>query len=142
MVLPDLAVLRIAVYEETGKLIGQRILPLDGLQAGYRHISLRTEGNFPLSLPTVFCKLVLKTYVPDGLGGECVFTICTSTYVSCTGTRTPVSACVRRRSGVTVTSVRSRASLKCTCTCIPKRFLPVLGLLTAYVMSICTYYVD
>jgi len=27
-------VIRIAVYEETGKLIGQRILPLDGLQAG------------------------------------------------------------------------------------------------------------
>lgn len=34
VVLPDLAVLRIAVYEENGKLIGQRILPLDGLQAG------------------------------------------------------------------------------------------------------------
>jgi len=34
VVLPDLAVFRIAVYEETGKLIGQRILPLDGLQAG------------------------------------------------------------------------------------------------------------
>ncbi|XP_074642099.1 1-phosphatidylinositol 4,5-bisphosphate phosphodiesterase beta-4-like isoform X2 [Tubulanus polymorphus] len=66
VVLPDLAVLRIAVYEETGKLIGQRILPLDGLQAGYRHISLRTEGNFPLSLPTVFCRIILKTYVPDG----------------------------------------------------------------------------
>lgn len=29
-----MAVLRIGVYEETGKLIGQRILPLDGLQAG------------------------------------------------------------------------------------------------------------
>ena len=70
VVLPDLAVLRIAVFEETGKLIGQRILPLDGLQAGYRHISLRTEANFPLSLPTVFCKIVLKTYVPDGFGGE------------------------------------------------------------------------
>ncbi|ESO08873.1 hypothetical protein HELRODRAFT_109918 [Helobdella robusta] len=68
VVLPDLAVLRIAVYEEAGKLIGQRILPLDGLQAGYRHISLRTEGNFPLSLPTVFCKIVLKTYVPEGFG--------------------------------------------------------------------------
>ncbi|XP_022090519.1 1-phosphatidylinositol 4,5-bisphosphate phosphodiesterase beta-4-like isoform X7 [Acanthaster planci] len=68
VVLPDLAVLRIAVYEENGKLIGQRILPLDGLQAGYRHISLRTEGNFPLSLPTVFCCIQLKTYVPDGLG--------------------------------------------------------------------------
>ncbi|KAF6034895.1 PLCB4 [Bugula neritina] len=65
VVLPDLAVLRIAVYEESSKLIGQRILPLDGLQAGYRHISLRTEGNFPLSLPTVFCKIVLNTYIPE-----------------------------------------------------------------------------
>ncbi|KAJ8045277.1 1-phosphatidylinositol 4,5-bisphosphate phosphodiesterase beta-4 [Holothuria leucospilota] len=35
VVLPDLAVLRIAVYEENGKLIGQRILPLDGLQADF-----------------------------------------------------------------------------------------------------------
>lgn len=59
--------MRIAVYEETGKLIGQRVLPLDGLQAGYRHISLRTEGNFPLSLPTIFCEIILKSYVPDGL---------------------------------------------------------------------------
>ena len=62
-----MAILRIAVYEETGKLIGQRVLPLDGLQAGYRHISLRTEGNFPLSLPTIFCQIILKSYVPDGL---------------------------------------------------------------------------
>ncbi|XP_072030840.1 1-phosphatidylinositol 4,5-bisphosphate phosphodiesterase beta-4-like isoform X2 [Amphiura filiformis] len=67
VVLPDLAVIRIAVFEEGSKLIGQRILPLDGLQAGYRHISLRTEGNFPLSLPTLFCCIQLKTYVPDGL---------------------------------------------------------------------------
>lgn len=67
MVLPDLAVLRFAVYEDTGKLIGQRVLPLDGLQSGYRHISLRTEGNFPLSLPTLFCRVSLTTYVPEGL---------------------------------------------------------------------------
>jgi phosphatidylinositol phospholipase C beta len=72
IILPDLACLRISVYEETGKLIGQRVLPLDGLQAGYRHISLRTEGNFPLALPTIFCHIVLKTYVPDGLGGTCL----------------------------------------------------------------------
>ncbi|XP_028858392.1 1-phosphatidylinositol 4,5-bisphosphate phosphodiesterase beta-4 isoform X1 [Denticeps clupeoides] len=68
VILPDLAVLRIAVYDDNNKLIGQRILPLDGLQAGYRHISLRNEGNKPLSLPTVFCNIVLKTYVPDGFG--------------------------------------------------------------------------
>lgn len=70
MILPDLAVLRIAVYDDNNKLIGQRILPLDGLQAGYRHISLRNEGNKPLSLPTIFCNIVLKTYVPDGFGGK------------------------------------------------------------------------
>ena len=73
VILPDLAVLRIAVYDDNNKLIGQRILPLDGLQAGYRHISLRNEGNKPLSLPTIFCNIVLKTYVPDGFGGKSDF---------------------------------------------------------------------
>ncbi len=63
-----MACIRIGVFEEAGKLIGQRVLPLDGLQSGYRHISLRTEGNFPLSLPTLFCHIVLRTYVPEGLG--------------------------------------------------------------------------
>ncbi|XP_076255702.1 no receptor potential A isoform X1 [Rhynchophorus ferrugineus] len=66
IVLPDLAVLRFGVYDESGKLLGQRILPLDGLQAGYRHISLRTEANFPMSLPMLFCNIELKIYVPDG----------------------------------------------------------------------------
>lgn len=32
VVLPDLAVIRIAVYDENGKMLGQRILPMDGLQ--------------------------------------------------------------------------------------------------------------
>uniref|UniRef100_UPI0037E900AF 1-phosphatidylinositol 4,5-bisphosphate phosphodiesterase beta-4-like isoform X2 n=1 Tax=Semicossyphus pulcher TaxID=241346 RepID=UPI0037E900AF len=68
VILPDLAVLRIAVYDDNNKLIGQRILPLDGLQAGYRHISLRNEGNKPQALPTIFCQIILKTYVPDGFG--------------------------------------------------------------------------
>ncbi|CAL1299500.1 unnamed protein product [Larinioides sclopetarius] len=68
VVLPDLAVLRIAVYDENGKMLGQRILPLDGLQAGYRHVSLRTEGNFPLSLAMLFICVELKIYIPDGLG--------------------------------------------------------------------------
>ncbi|GIY42879.1 1-phosphatidylinositol 4,5-bisphosphate phosphodiesterase [Caerostris extrusa] len=68
VVLPDLAVLRIAVFDENGKMLGQRILPLDGLQAGYRHVSLRTEGNFPLSLAMLFICIELKIYIPDGLG--------------------------------------------------------------------------
>ncbi|XP_068219882.1 1-phosphatidylinositol 4,5-bisphosphate phosphodiesterase isoform X2 [Palaemon carinicauda] len=68
VVLPDLAVLRFGVFDENGKMLGQRILPLDGLQKGFRHISLRTEGNFPMSLPMLFCNIELKIYVPDGLG--------------------------------------------------------------------------
>ena len=69
VVLPELAVLRIGVFNEEGKMLGQRILPFNDLQAGYRHISLKTEGNFPMSLPMLFCNIELKIYVPDGLGG-------------------------------------------------------------------------
>ncbi|CAI5451191.1 unnamed protein product [Caenorhabditis angaria] len=70
VVLPELAVLRFAVYDENGKQLGQRILPLDGLQAGYRHISLRSDTNqsFILS-PILFVQVVIKTYVPDELSG-------------------------------------------------------------------------
>ncbi|CAH3159585.1 unnamed protein product [Porites lobata] len=66
VVLPSLAVLRIAVYEESGKFIGQRVLPVDGLSPGYRHIKLRNESNQPLCLPTLFVHIVTKDYVPSG----------------------------------------------------------------------------
>uniref|UniRef100_A0A0R3RV04 1-phosphatidylinositol 4,5-bisphosphate phosphodiesterase n=1 Tax=Elaeophora elaphi TaxID=1147741 RepID=A0A0R3RV04_9BILA len=69
VVLPELALLRLAVYDENGKQLGQRILPLDGLQAGYRHITLRTESNMPMVLPCLFVRIVIKTYVPDELSG-------------------------------------------------------------------------
>lgn len=75
VVLPDLAALRFAVYDESnGKLLGQRIVPLDGLQSGYRHVALRTEANFPMSLPMLFCNIELKIYVPDGFQGTFTFT--------------------------------------------------------------------
>ena len=65
--LPELAVLRFGVYDDNGKMLGQRILPFNDLQAGYRHIALRTEGNFPMTLPMLFCNIELKIYIPDGL---------------------------------------------------------------------------
>uniref|UniRef100_A0A158R5J0 1-phosphatidylinositol 4,5-bisphosphate phosphodiesterase n=1 Tax=Syphacia muris TaxID=451379 RepID=A0A158R5J0_9BILA len=71
VVLPELAVLRFAVYDETGKQIGQRILPFDGLQPGYRHITLRNESNISLGLSTLFVYICVKTYVPDGLNNFC-----------------------------------------------------------------------
>lgn len=70
VVLPDLASLRIAAYEEMGrsnKLIGYRILPVVGLRPGYRHLPLRSDSNQPLTLPTLFLKIEVNDYVPDRL---------------------------------------------------------------------------
>jgi len=65
VILPQLAELRIAAYEDNGKLIGHRVLPVTGLSAGYRHIKLRNESYQPLTLPTLFVDIVTKDYVPE-----------------------------------------------------------------------------
>lgn len=65
--LPDLASIRIVAYEESGKFIGHRILPVVGLCPGYRHVNLRNEIGQPLPLATLFLKVIVKDYVPDGL---------------------------------------------------------------------------
>ncbi|XP_017771525.1 PREDICTED: 1-phosphatidylinositol 4,5-bisphosphate phosphodiesterase classes I and II [Nicrophorus vespilloides] len=67
VVLPELASVRIAVYEESGKFIGHRVMPVIGLCPGYRHVNLRTELGQPLPLATLFLHIVVKDYVPDGL---------------------------------------------------------------------------
>ena len=67
VVLPELASLRIAAFEENGKFIGTRILPVVGLRPGYRHISLRNESLQPLTLPTLFVHITVRDYVPDGM---------------------------------------------------------------------------
>lgn len=65
--LPELASLRISAYEDSGRFIGHRVLPVTGLCPGYRHVSLRTEAGQPLPLATLFLLVVVKDYVPDGL---------------------------------------------------------------------------
>lgn len=67
VVLPALASLRIAAYEDNGKCIGHRILPVIGLCPGYRHLTLRNEIGQPIPLATLFLCIVVKDYVPDGL---------------------------------------------------------------------------
>ncbi|KAH7646079.1 1-phosphatidylinositol 4 [Dermatophagoides farinae] len=67
VVLPDLACLRIAAFEENGKFLGTRILPFVGLRPGYRHISLRSESMQPVTLQTLFVHITVKDYIPDGL---------------------------------------------------------------------------
>lgn len=49
MVLPELAIIRIAAHEESGRLLGHRVLPVVGLCPGYHHVNLRTELGLPLA---------------------------------------------------------------------------------------------
>uniref|UniRef100_A0A8C2FZH0 Phosphoinositide phospholipase C n=1 Tax=Cyprinus carpio TaxID=7962 RepID=A0A8C2FZH0_CYPCA len=65
VVLPTLASLRIAVYEDNGKFIGHRIIPVCAIRPGYHYISLRNEKNQTLTLPSVFIYTEVKDYVPD-----------------------------------------------------------------------------
>lgn len=67
VVLPQLASLRLAVFEDSGKLIGHRVIPVVGLCPGYRHVGLRNEMGQPLPCATLFLKITVKDYVPDGL---------------------------------------------------------------------------
>ncbi|KAI1897737.1 hypothetical protein AGOR_G00086360 [Albula goreensis] len=65
VVLPTLASLRIAVFEEGGKFIGHRIIPVSAIRPGYHYIGLRNEKNQTLTLPVLFVYIEVKDYVPD-----------------------------------------------------------------------------
>lgn len=58
--LPELASIRLAAYEEGGKLIGHRVLPVVGLCPGYRHVNLRNELSQPLLMTSLFLLVVVK----------------------------------------------------------------------------------
>ncbi|XP_028833440.1 1-phosphatidylinositol 4,5-bisphosphate phosphodiesterase beta-2 isoform X2 [Denticeps clupeoides] len=64
ILLPEMASLRILVYEEGGKFIGHRIIPIDAIQSGFHHICLRSESNVPLTLPALFVYIEVKDYIP------------------------------------------------------------------------------
>ncbi|XP_061730054.1 1-phosphatidylinositol 4,5-bisphosphate phosphodiesterase classes I and II isoform X1 [Cydia pomonella] len=59
VVLPELAMIRIAAHEESGRLLGHRVLPVVGLCPGYRHVNLRTELGLPLPA-SLFLLVVVK----------------------------------------------------------------------------------
>jgi phosphatidylinositol phospholipase C, beta len=59
---PELAMLRLSVrHDVSGRLLGQRVLPLDGLRPGYRHITLLSESGHPLAMPSLFVHLAMKS---------------------------------------------------------------------------------
>ncbi|NWV29947.1 PLCB2 phosphodiesterase, partial [Origma solitaria] len=65
IMMPELASLRIVAWEEGGKFIGHRIIPIIAMHPGYRHVCLRSESNMPLTMPALFVFLEIKDYVPD-----------------------------------------------------------------------------
>lgn len=65
VVLPTLASLRIAAFEENGKFVGHRILPVFAIRSGYHYICLRNEANQPLCLPALLIYTEASDYIPD-----------------------------------------------------------------------------
>ncbi|KAM4664967.1 1-phosphatidylinositol 4,5-bisphosphate phosphodiesterase beta-2 [Discoglossus pictus] len=65
ILMPELASLRVVAYEEGGKFIGHRIIPIDVIRSGYHHICLRSESNMPLTMPSLFVYVEVKDYIPD-----------------------------------------------------------------------------
>uniref|UniRef100_A0A8C3UN92 1-phosphatidylinositol 4,5-bisphosphate phosphodiesterase n=1 Tax=Catharus ustulatus TaxID=91951 RepID=A0A8C3UN92_CATUS len=65
IMMPELASLKIVAWEEGGKFIGQRIVPIIAMHPGYHHVCLRSESNMPLTMPALFVFLEIKDYVPD-----------------------------------------------------------------------------
>ncbi|XP_078089298.1 1-phosphatidylinositol 4,5-bisphosphate phosphodiesterase beta-2-like [Mustelus asterias] len=69
ILVPELASIRISTFDDSGKFIGHRILPVTALQTGYRHIGLRSETNQQLTMPSLFVHIEVKDYVPDTWAG-------------------------------------------------------------------------
>ncbi|XP_072573526.1 1-phosphatidylinositol 4,5-bisphosphate phosphodiesterase beta-3 [Paramormyrops kingsleyae] len=65
VVLPTLASLRVAVYEENGKFIGHRILPVSAIRPGYHYISLKNDLNQPLLLASLLVYTEAQDYIPN-----------------------------------------------------------------------------
>ncbi|NXF10156.1 PLCB2 phosphodiesterase, partial [Smithornis capensis] len=65
IMMPELASLKIVAWEEGGKFIGHRVIPVIAMHSGYHHVCLRSESNMPLTMPSLFVFLELKDYVPD-----------------------------------------------------------------------------
>uniref|UniRef100_A0A8C9SM25 Phosphoinositide phospholipase C n=1 Tax=Scleropages formosus TaxID=113540 RepID=A0A8C9SM25_SCLFO len=69
ILLPEMASLRMVVYDESGKFLGHRIIPVDAIQSGFHHICLRSESNMPLPLPALFAYIEVKDYIPAAFAG-------------------------------------------------------------------------
>lgn len=63
--MPQLALLKITVFDDQSKIIGFRVLPAVGLRPGYRYICLKNETNQPLMMSVLFVHIKMHDYVPE-----------------------------------------------------------------------------
>lgn len=93
----DLAFLRFVVTDaSTSHIVSQRIIPLKSLRPGYRHLRLRSLGNLPLELATLF---IYSKTEEDVLEGRSSIDISQST--AATGKRMPLFTKVKELSEAT-----------------------------------------
>uniref|UniRef100_A0A8C1UD26 Phosphoinositide phospholipase C n=1 Tax=Cyprinus carpio TaxID=7962 RepID=A0A8C1UD26_CYPCA len=116
VVLPTLALLRIAVYEDNGKFIGHRIIPVCAIRPGYHYISLRNEKNQTLTLPSVFIYTEVKDYVPDTFADVIEALSNPILYVSLMEQRANQLAALTQEEGAQETDREEVSESSCYCT--------------------------
>uniref|UniRef100_A0A8C1FG51 Phosphoinositide phospholipase C n=1 Tax=Cyprinus carpio carpio TaxID=630221 RepID=A0A8C1FG51_CYPCA len=116
VVLPTLALLRIAVYEDNGKFIGHRIIPVCAIRPGYHYISLRNEKNQTLTLPSVFIYTEVKDYVPDTFADVIEALSNPILYVSLMEERANQLAALTQEEGAQETDREEVSESSCYCT--------------------------
>uniref|UniRef100_F1KS80 1-phosphatidylinositol 4,5-bisphosphate phosphodiesterase n=2 Tax=Ascaris suum TaxID=6253 RepID=F1KS80_ASCSU len=63
IIFPTMASIRLAVFEDGGRLLGQCFLQVRSIQPGYRHVVLRNASNRPIGPVTLFVLFRVHDYV-------------------------------------------------------------------------------
>uniref|UniRef100_A0AAF5PTD0 1-phosphatidylinositol 4,5-bisphosphate phosphodiesterase n=1 Tax=Wuchereria bancrofti TaxID=6293 RepID=A0AAF5PTD0_WUCBA len=66
IIFPEMASIRLAVYEDSGRLIGHCFLHVRSIQPGFRHIPLRNAHSHPLGPVSLFVLFLVHDYIDDG----------------------------------------------------------------------------
>ncbi|KAL3985484.1 Phosphatidylinositol-specific phospholipase C X domain family protein [Acanthocheilonema viteae] len=66
IIFPEMASIRLAVYEENGRLIGHCFLHVRSIQPGFRHVPLRNAHSHPLGPVSLFVLFLVNDYIDDG----------------------------------------------------------------------------
>ena len=95
VVLPNLAIIRLGVYEESGKLIGHRIMPVEGLRPGQISVCYSLNHNKIDFYSTLSRQMYTQHFISRKVSSAnfrdaSVFTFLQHVDVA-------VTACVRRR---------------------------------------------